>query len=65
MTLKKLKPTTPGQRGTILVDKSDLWSGKPMKSLLSKITSSGGRNNQGRITKVRSFSKSKKRTSKK
>ena len=51
MTLKYLKPTTPSRRGTVLIDRSSLWKGKPMKSLLTKITSSGGRNNQGRITK--------------
>jgi len=53
MTLKKLKPITPGQRGTVLVDKSALWSGKPMKRLVNKLTSTGGRNNQGRITSRR------------
>ena len=31
MTLKYLKPNTPSQRGTVLVDKSTLWKGKPMK----------------------------------
>ncbi len=53
MTLKKLKPTTPGQRGTVLVDKSSLWKGNSMKSLSVKLNSSGGRNNQGRITSRR------------
>ena len=33
MTLKILKPTTAGQRGTILVDKSHLWKGKSFKKL--------------------------------
>ena len=28
MTIKKLKPTTPGQRGTVLVDKKNLWKEK-------------------------------------
>jgi large subunit ribosomal protein L2 len=50
MTLKNYKPITPGQRGTVLVNKSALWKGKPMKSLLTQISSTGGRNNQGRIT---------------
>ena len=36
MTLKILKPTTPGQRGTILVDKSHLWKGNSLKSLIVK-----------------------------
>ena len=53
MTLKYLKPTTPSQRGTALIDKSGLWKGKPMKSLVTKLTSTGGRNNQGRITSRR------------
>ena len=34
MTLKILKPTTPGQRGTVLVSKSHLWKGDPYKSLV-------------------------------
>mgnify|MGYP001988059385 FL=1 len=50
MTLKYHKPTTPSQRGTVLIDKSDLWKGKPMKPLVTQMTSTGGRNNQGRIT---------------
>ena len=53
MTLKILKPTTPGQRGTVLVSKSHLWKGEPYKSLLKPKKSSGGRNNQGRITSRR------------
>ena len=53
MTLKMLKPTTPGQRGTVLVDKSNLWKGKSLKSLTTKYISTGGRNNQGRITSRR------------
>ena len=53
MTLKFLKPTTPGQRGTVLVDKSHLWKDGPLKSLTVKSNSTGGRNNQGRITSRR------------
>ena len=53
MTLKYLKPTTSSQRGTVLIDKSDLWKGKPMKSLATKLNSTGGRNNQGKITSRR------------
>ena len=53
MTLKFLKPTTPGQRGTVLVDKSKLWSGSSLKSLTVKYNSTRGRNNQGRITSRR------------
>ena len=53
MTLKILKPTTAGQRGTVLVDKSHLWKGNSLKSLIVKSISTGGRNNQGRITSRR------------
>ena len=53
MTLKILKPTTPGQRGTVLVSKSHLWKGNPYKTLITPQPSSGGRNNQGRITSRR------------
>ena len=50
MALKSYKPTTPSQRGLILVDRSELWKGKPVKSLTEGINGSGGRNNNGRIT---------------
>jgi len=53
MTLKSLKPTTSSQRGTVLIDKSAIWKGKPLKSLLVHSKSTGGRNNQGRITSRR------------
>ena len=53
MTLKFLKPTTPGQRGTVLVSKNHLWKGDPYKGLLRPQHSTGGRNNQGRITSRR------------
>ena len=50
MALKHYKPSTPAQRGLILVDRSDLHKGKPVKSLTEGLTKSGGRNNAGRIT---------------
>lgn len=50
MALKNYKPTTPSQRGLILVDRSDLHKGKPVKALTEGLSSSGGRNNYGRIT---------------
>ena len=50
MTLKTFKPYTKTTRGTVLVDKSNLWKGKPFKSLTSVNRSSKGRNNLGRIT---------------
>jgi large subunit ribosomal protein L2 len=50
MALKSFKPSTPGQRQLVLVDRSGLWKGKPEKALTEGLTSKGGRNNQGRIT---------------
>ena len=50
MALKTFKPYTKSQRGTVLVDKANLWKGKPLKSLTFGKTSTGGRNNLGRIT---------------
>lgn len=50
MALKKYKPNTPAMRGLVLVDKSGLWKGRPVKKLTEGVTKSGGRNNNGRIT---------------
>ena len=50
MALKQYKPNTPGQRGLVLVDKSDLFKGKPIKKLTVGLNKSGGRNNSGKIT---------------
>ena len=50
MSLKSFKPYTKSTRGTILVNKDNLWKGKPFKSLTSPKRSSSGRNNYGRIT---------------
>ncbi len=50
MTLKSFKPYTKTTRGTVLVDRSNLWKGKPYKPLISSNNSSKGRNNLGRIT---------------
>ena len=50
MALKTYKPTTPGQRQLVLVDRSGLYKGKPVKGLTEGKSSSGGRNNNGRIT---------------
>jgi len=50
MSLKHYKPTTPGQRQLVLVDRSDLWKGDPVKSLTEGLRQKGGRNNSGRIT---------------
>jgi large subunit ribosomal protein L2 len=50
MALKSYKPTTPSQRQLVLVDRSALYTGKPEKGLVEGKHSSGGRNNNGRIT---------------
>ncbi len=50
MTLKTYKPYTKSRRGTVLVDKSNLWKGKPYKPLTLIKNASKGRNNLGRIT---------------
>jgi len=50
MALKKFNPRTPGQRQLVIVDRSGLYKGKPVKRLTEGLTSSGGRNNYGRIT---------------
>jgi len=50
MPVRKLKPTTPGQRHKILSAFTEITESKPEKSLLAPMTKSGGRNNQGRMT---------------
>lgn len=50
MALKNFNPTTPGRRNLVLVDRGDLWKGKPVKKLTEGLTKNGGRNNTGRIT---------------
>jgi large subunit ribosomal protein L2 len=50
MALKQFKPTTPGQRGLVLIDRTGLWKGKPEKSLTEGLRGHGGRNNFGRVT---------------
>ena len=50
MALKQFKPTTPGQRGLVLIDRSGLYKGKPEKALTEGLRGHGGRNNTGRIT---------------
>ncbi len=50
MALKRYSPVTPGQRGLVLIDRSELWKGKPEKSLTTGLSKTGGRNNNGRIT---------------
>ena len=50
MALKQYKPNTPGQRGLVLVDKSELYKGKPEKKLTEGLSKNGGRNHSGKIT---------------
>src|ERR1700757_1907392 len=50
MALKNYNPTTAAQRQLVLVDRSGLYKGKPEKGLTEGKSSSGGRNNNGRIT---------------
>lgn len=50
MALKQHRPVTPGRRQLVLVDRSTLHRGKPEKVLTEGLSSTGGRNNQGRIT---------------
>src|SRR5262245_13980813 len=50
MALRTYKPVTPSQRQLVLVDRSGLYKGKPVKQLTEGKNASGGRNNTGRIT---------------
>jgi large subunit ribosomal protein L2 len=50
MALRKYNPTTPSQRQLVLIDRSELYKGRPEKSLTEGLHSAGGRNNLGRIT---------------
>lgn len=50
MALKTHKPRSPGLRTLVITDRSDLWNGRPEKSLTEGKHSKGGRNNNGRIT---------------
>jgi large subunit ribosomal protein L2 len=50
MALKHYNPVTPGQRQLVIVDRSGLYKGKPVKGLTEGLVSKGGRNNSGRIT---------------
>lgn len=50
MSLKTFNPITPSTRQLVLVDRSDLYKGKPYKGLTVGLSKTGGRNSQGRIT---------------
>src|SRR5229473_5591270 len=50
MALRQFNPVTASLRGTVLINRSELWKGKPVKQLTEGKSHSGGRNNHGRIT---------------
>jgi large subunit ribosomal protein L2 len=50
MALRQYNPVTASLRGTVLIDRSDLWKGGPVKGLTEGKPHTGGRNNHGRIT---------------
>ena len=50
MALKTFNPTSPSRRNLVQVDRSDLYKGRPEKSLTEGQSKKGGRNNTGRIT---------------
>ena len=50
MALRQFNPVTASLRGTVLIDRSELWKGKPVKTLTEGKSHSGGRNNHGRTT---------------
>src|ERR1700759_492836 len=50
MALKTYKPSTPGLRQLVIVDRSELHKGKPIKALTEGKSEKGGRNNAGRVT---------------
>jgi large subunit ribosomal protein L2 len=50
MALKTFRPVTPSQRQLVIVDRSELWKGPPVKALTEGKREQGGRNNHGRIT---------------
>jgi len=50
MSVRKLKPITPGQRFRVVNEFDSITKSNPEKSLLVPIKRTGGRNNQGRMT---------------
>ena len=50
MALVTYRPTTPSRRQLVLVDRSELWKGRPVKDLTEGLRKTGGRNNHGHIT---------------
>src|SRR5918994_6289788 len=50
MALKTFNPVTPSLRQLVLVDRGELYKGKPVKALTEGKIGTGGRNNLGRVT---------------
>ena len=50
MPLKTYNPVTSSLRGTVLIARTELWKGKPVKRLTEGKVSTGGRNHHGHIT---------------
>ena len=50
MALKNYNPTTPSQRALVLIDRSALYKGRPVKGLTEGKRKTGGRNNKGHVT---------------
>ena len=50
MALKSFKPVTPSLRQLVIVDRSELWKGKPVKALTEGLRKTGGRNSHGHVT---------------
>ena len=50
MSLKKLRPVTPGTRHRLAPDFDDITESRPEKSLLTSLKKTGGRNSNGRMT---------------
>ncbi len=53
MALKNYKPTSPGLRQLVIVDRGELYRGKPEKTLTVGLTKTGGRDNFGHVTSRR------------
>ena len=50
MALRSFKPVTPSTRELVLIDRSELWKGRPHKKLVEGQSNTGGRNTHGHIT---------------
>jgi large subunit ribosomal protein L2 len=50
MALKQFKPVTPSLRSVVLIDRTELYKGRPVKKLTKGLRKSGGRNNHGHTT---------------